>query len=120
MYKAQQFTSAIYSSRMRRQDASIAYSCYYISSIGYTLAVTNMLVNKCDTIQSPVMCTTLNNMFINRNVAWKIVFGPKNLGVLEMHDLYTIQGTKRLQYFIGHIMCNDGTGNPMCIIMEST
>jgi hypothetical protein len=59
-------------------------------------------------------------MDINRNVARKIVFEPKTLGGLEMHDLYTIQCTERLQYFLGHVMCNDGNGNHMHICMEST
>jgi hypothetical protein len=79
---------------MRRQDASLAYNCYYIASIGYTLAATKMSVDQCDAIQSPVICATLKKMGINRNVARKIVFGTKTLGGLEMHDLYTIQGTK--------------------------
>jgi hypothetical protein len=57
----------------------------------YTLAATKMSVTQCDAIQSPVICATLNKMGINRNVAWKIVFGPKNIGGLEMHNLYTIQ-----------------------------
>jgi hypothetical protein len=116
--KAQQFASAIYGSRMLRQDASLAYNYYYIASIDYTLAATKMSVNQCDEIQIPVICATLNKMGINRNVARNIVFGPKTLGGLETHDLYTIQGTKRLQYFIGHVMCNDGNGNLMRICME--
>jgi hypothetical protein len=95
--KPQQFASAIYGSRMRRQDAYLAYKCYYITSIGYALAATKI-----------------------RNVAPKIACGPKTLVGLEMHDLYTIQGTKWLQYFLGHIMCNDGNGNLVRICMEST
>jgi hypothetical protein len=105
---------------MRRQDASLAYNCYCIASIGYTIAATNMSFNQCDAIQSPVICATLNKMGIIRNVAQKIVFGPKTLGGLEMHDLYTIQGTTRLQYFLGHTMCNDRNGNLVRICMEST
>jgi hypothetical protein len=80
--KTEQFASAIYGSRMRCQDASLAYNCYYIASISYTLAATKMSVNLCDAIQSPVICATLNRMEINRNVARKIVFGPKTLGGL--------------------------------------
>jgi hypothetical protein len=59
-------------------------------------------------------------MGTNRNVAQKIIFRPKTLGGLEMHDLYTIQGTTRLQYFLGHVMYNDGNGNLIRICMEST
>jgi hypothetical protein len=116
--KAQQCASVIYGSIMHRQDASLAYNCYYIASIGYILAATKMYVNQCNAIQSPVICATLNKMGINRNVARKIVFGPKTLCGLEMHDLYTIQGNKRLRYFLGDVMCNNGNGNLMRICME--
>jgi hypothetical protein len=38
--KALQLSSAIYGSRMRQQYASLAYNCYYIAIIGYTLPAT--------------------------------------------------------------------------------
>jgi hypothetical protein len=46
--KAQQFTLAIYGSRMHHQDVSLAYKCYYIVGIGYTLAATKMSANQCN------------------------------------------------------------------------
>jgi hypothetical protein len=88
--------------------------------IGYTLSPTKISVNQYNAIQSPVICATLNKMGIDRNVAWKIVFEPNNLGGLEIHHLYTIQGTQRLQYFLGNVMCNDGNVNLVRICMEST
>jgi hypothetical protein len=118
--KARIFASAIHGSIMRQQDAPIAYNCYYIASIGYTMAATKLLLNRYKSIQSPVVCATLNKMGINRNVARAIVFGPKSLGGLEMQHFYTLQGMKRLQYFMGHIACNDGNGNLMKICMEHT
>jgi hypothetical protein len=59
-------------------------------------------------------------MGIHRNVARAIVLGPKSLGGLKIHHLYTLQGTKRLKYFLGHIACNDGNGNLMKICVEHT
>jgi hypothetical protein len=59
-------------------------------------------------------------MCINRNVSRNIFFGPRSLGELEMHHIYILQGTKRLQYFMGNIVCNDGNGNIMRICMEHT
>jgi hypothetical protein len=77
------------------------------------MAATKLSLNQCKSIQSPVVCATLNKMGINRNIARAAVFGPKGLGGLEMHHLYTLQATKRLQYFLGHIACNDGNDNLM-------
>jgi hypothetical protein len=74
--KAQKIASALYGNKIRRQDASLAYNCYYIVSICYTLVATKLQVNQCDAIQSPVICATLNKMGISINVARKIVFRP--------------------------------------------
>jgi hypothetical protein len=57
-------------------------------------------------------------MGINRNVARKVVFGLKSLDGLEIHHLHTLQGTKLLQYFMGHLMCQDGNGNLMRMATE--
>jgi hypothetical protein len=85
--KARLFTSAIHGSRIRQQYAPIAYNCCYISRIGHTTTATKLLLNQCKSIQSPLVCATLNKMGIDRNVARVIVFGPKSLGGLEMHHL---------------------------------
>jgi hypothetical protein len=37
-----------------------------------------------------------------------------------MHHLYTLQGRKRLQYFLFQIACNNGNGNLTRICMEHT
>jgi hypothetical protein len=103
---------------MRHQYAPIVYNFYYIVSIGYTMAATKLSLNQCNPIQSPNICVTLNKMGINRNVSHNIVFGPKSLGGLEMHPLYTLQGTKCLQYLLGHIAWSDRNGNLMRICME--
>jgi hypothetical protein len=105
---------------MRHQDTSLAYNCYYIASIGYTMAAIKLTLNQCKSIQIPVICATLNKMGINRNVSRNIVFGPKSLGGLEIHHLYTLQGNKQLQYFMVHITCNSINGNLMRICMEHT
>jgi hypothetical protein len=62
---------------MRQQYAPIAYNCYYIVSIGYTMAATKLSLNQCKTFQSPVICDILNRVGINRNVSRNIIFGPK-------------------------------------------
>jgi hypothetical protein len=81
---------------------------------------TKLSLSQCKSIQIPVVCATLNKIDINRIVARTIDFGLKSLGGLETRHLYTLQGTKRLQYFLGHIACNDGNGNLMKICMEHT
>jgi hypothetical protein len=75
--KTQQFALAIYGSRMRRQDASLAYNFYYTAIIGYTLAATKMLVNQCDAIQSPVICATLKKWASTGTLLRRLYLDPR-------------------------------------------
>jgi hypothetical protein len=117
-YKAKLFAGSILQSRMQRYDASTAYNLYYIASIGYTLSATRFSLHQCKTIQSPVICATLNNMGINRNVSRHIVFGPKFMGGMDLR--HTFQGIRCIQYLIGHITNNDGVAKLMRICIEAT
>jgi hypothetical protein len=75
--KARLSATAIHGSRMRKQDSLIAYNCYYIASMGYTMAATKPLLNQCKFIQSPVICDTLNKMGINRNLSHALYLDQK-------------------------------------------
>jgi hypothetical protein len=71
-------------------------------------------------MHSPVVSDTINKMGINRNVARAIVCGPKHLGGMSLSHLRTLQGIRRLQYFIVHIANNDGVGKLIHICVEAT
>jgi hypothetical protein len=119
-HKAKLFAREILQSRIQRYDATNEYNFYYLASISYTIAATRFSLQQCKTIQTPVVCATLNKMAINRNVARAIVFGPKRLGGMALCHLHTLQGICRIQYFIGHTANNDGVGKLMSICIEST
>jgi hypothetical protein len=118
--KAKLFASGILQSRMQRYDATTAYNLYFLASIGYTLAATRLSVNQCKIIQSPVIYATLNNMDINSNVSRHIKFGPKYMGGMDLQHLHTLQGIRRIQYLIGHIINEDGVAKLMHICIEAT
>jgi hypothetical protein len=114
------FAGAIIQSHMQRYDATTAYNCYYLAIISYTIAATRISLDQCKTIQSSVVCATLNKMAIDHNAARVIVFGPKRLGGISISHIHTLQGIRRLQYFIGHIVNNDGVGKLVRICIEAT
>jgi hypothetical protein len=96
-HKARLFAGAILQSRMQRYNATTAYTCYYIASIGYTISATRFSLNQCKTTQSPIVCATLNKISMNQNVSRAIVFSPKRLGGMSLSHLHTLQGIRRLQ-----------------------
>jgi hypothetical protein len=119
--KAKLFAGAILQSQMQRYDATTTYNCYYLASISYIIAATCLSLQQCKTIQSPIICNTLNKMDIHRNVARAaIVFGSKRLGGMVLCHLHTFKGILRIQYFIGQISNNNGVGKLMRICIETT
>jgi hypothetical protein len=81
---------------------------------------TRFSLQQCKTIQSPVVCATLNKMAIHCNVARVIGFGPKSLGGMALCHLHTLQGIRKIQYFIGNIANNYGVGKLIRICIEAT
>jgi hypothetical protein len=57
----------------------------------------------------------LLKMHINRNTARSIVHGPLLYGGMELPNLYALQGTRQLQFLIGHLRASDKTGNLILI-----
>jgi hypothetical protein len=94
--KDKQFAGAIHESCMRNYDATAAYNCYYIICIKYMIAATKFNMPQCKTIQSPVICATLNKMVINQNVSSAIFFGPKHFSGLALCNLHTLQGIQKI------------------------
>jgi hypothetical protein len=119
-HTAKLFSGAILQIRMQRYDATTAYNFYYVASISYTIEATHFSLQQYKTIQSPVVCATLEKMAINRNVACAIVFGPKRLGGMILCHLHTLQGIRIIKYFTGRIANNDGVGKLMRICIEAT
>jgi hypothetical protein len=118
--KAKLFEGGICQSRLQRYDANTAYNLYYLVSISYILTSTRFSLSQCKTIQSPVICTTLNKMGIDRNVSSNIAFGPKHLGGMALRHLHTLQGIQRTQCLIGHLTNYDGVAKRMRIYIETT
>jgi hypothetical protein len=118
--KSKLFAGGIFQSLMQQYDATTAYNLYYLTSIGYTLTATCFSLAQCKTIQSPIICATLNKMGINRNVSHNFVFGPKHLGSMALRHLHTLQGIRRTQYLSGHLTNNDGVAKRMRICIEAT
>jgi hypothetical protein len=49
-------------------------------------------------------------LYINRKTARCIIHGPKELGGMSLHHIYTLQGSAKLKLFLGHLRLQDRTG----------
>jgi hypothetical protein len=53
----------------------------------------------------------LPKMGIARSAPRDFVFGTAQFGGLGLTQIAALQGHKRLQYLLGHLICGDVTGN---------
>jgi hypothetical protein len=59
-------------------------------------------------------------MGINRKAPRAVVFGTSKYGGSELDHLAAVQGFGWIQYLMGHLRCQDGTGKLMQILIEFT
>jgi hypothetical protein len=118
--KAILYINAIRSSTMWRVESAVAYTSFYMPSLGYGVPVTTLKKEECEDIQRPVVNTILPKMGIARSEPRKVVFGTKQYGGLGLTQLAALQGNNRLQYLLGHLRCGDTTGELMKMLLEYT
>jgi hypothetical protein len=108
LQEAKSYSTEIKYSRTQHQDTPTASNSYCITIMRYTLVTTTRTLN-CHTKQN-----VQQQICIKEDHFW-----TKKYKGLVMHHLYTLQDIKRLQYFMGHISCNNGNGQMMRIGIKS-
>jgi hypothetical protein len=56
------------------------------------------------------MMALLPRLHLNRHTARSIIYGPEEMGGLNLPNLYTVQGIDKLLLFLGHLRLQDRTG----------
>ena len=95
---------------MRYREVWAAYTFYYIPSITYPFPITTFTNTECHDLQSKITTNFLLALGFHRKTPHAVVFGPRPLAGISFRDLYTEQGTQRIQHFIGHLRKHDTAG----------
>jgi hypothetical protein len=118
--KAILFGEAIRSSTMRRGEIGMAYTDFYIPSLGYGTPAMTLSKKDCEEIQRSVVNAILPKTGITRTAPRAVVFETAQYGGLSLTHLAALQGHTRLQYLLGHLRCGDATGRLMQMLLEYT
>jgi hypothetical protein len=105
---------------MWRGERGMAYSSFYMPSMGYGTPSMKLTKEDCEEIQKPVMNAILPNMGIARSAPRAFIFGTDQFGGLGLTHLAALQGHTRLQYLLGHFRYGEGTGHLMQMLLEYT
>jgi hypothetical protein len=118
--KAKEYCEPIISSRLQRDEISMAYNLYYMASLSHDTAVTSLDVKECEDIQRLVVNTIIPKKGVNRNTAKKVVVGTSKYRGLGLDHLVAVQGFAQLQYLIGSLRTQDTTGDMYQMLLEYT
>jgi hypothetical protein len=118
--KAEAYGEAISWSVLQRGESSTTYNSYYMPSIAYDTPATMLSFKECDDLQKPVINTILPKMGITSGAPRAVVFGTSRYGGIGLDHLAAVQSHRQPQYLVGHLQCQDTTGQLIRMMMEFT
>jgi hypothetical protein len=119
-YEAVLYSETIVQSALRRGESGMAYDSLYIPSLAYDTLATSTTLTECTNLQKTVITKILPKMGINRKAPNTVVFGASSYGGFELDHLAAVQGFGWLQYLMGHLRGQDGTGKLVQMLIELT
>jgi hypothetical protein len=118
--KAILYGETIHSSTMWREESGMAYTAFYMMSLGYGTPAKKLLKKDCEEIQRPAVNAILPKMGIAPTAPRAVVFGTSQYRGLGLTHLAALQCHTRLQYLRGHLRCGDATGRLVKMLLEYT
>jgi hypothetical protein len=94
------YASYLIGSSLTRGEAYWSYVLFLLAKLCYQLPCIFLSQSLCDSLM----------LHVNRNTARSIIFGPEELGGMNLPHLFTYQRYIKLSMFLGHIRVNDKTG----------
>jgi hypothetical protein len=116
---ANQLSSLVATSRLARFDAFMAYRACWFPAVGYSLSTTTMSERQLQSVQSRSMSIFLPKMGINRHFPKAIVYGPPELGGLQLRDLFVEQGISRIMVIPSNVYNETELGRMIMIEIQS-
>ena len=86
---------------LRRREAWLYYSSFFLPSITYPLANTFFTKKQLDTIERPTINAILSKTGFCNKMHRSIVYGPRELAGKQFKSLYVEQGVLSLKQIIG-------------------
>jgi len=84
-------------------DVLTVYEVRYKPAIHFCLPITTFSAKQCDAIQCPFYKVMLPKLGINRNMKRDVIYGPYELGGLNLTDLKVEQLAQHIHRLIGNV-----------------
>jgi hypothetical protein len=90
-------------SNVSKPGAWIYYSSVFLRSVGYPLGVCHLSNSQLDSLQGPMVATTLNKMGYKSRMSRSVTFGPTKYGGIDFRDFKVEQGIESLWLVMRHL-----------------
>jgi exonuclease III len=90
-------------SNVSKRGAWIYYSSVFLRSVGYPLGVCHLTTSQLESLQGPMVSTTLQKMGYNSRMSRKATYGPTKYGGLDFRDLKIEQGVESIRLLMRHL-----------------
>jgi hypothetical protein len=116
---ANQIAILISSSRLTRGEAFLAYQACWIPAVTYSIGTTTMSKSELRSVQSQALSSFLQKLGVNQHYPRAVVFGPRDMGGLELRDLYVEQGVAQIMLIMEHVYNETETGRLLTISLDT-
>ena len=96
-------------SALNKTFAFMLYQGKYVPSVNYSLPVCSMNTAQLQSIQTQFISALLNKLGFNQHYPRAVVYGPHELGGLQLIDVRYEQGVQNTQSLLNYV----GTSNPI-------
>ena len=117
--KLEKFGERFYKAPLSNYDAQIAFQSRYRPMATYPLPVTTFLTSELAEMQKKCVHAMLPKMGLNRHTPRTVIYGPKQLGGLQLLDLRVEQPTLHLEATIGHLRRGQKIGKTLTIALRN-
>ncbi len=117
---ANQVAALITSSWLTKAEAFLAhYKCWLPSSVSYSLSTTTLQARDLWSIQAKALSTFLQKLGFNMHFPRALVYGPKEMGGLNLRDLVVEQGISQVVALLEHLYNQTEMGRMILILLAT-
>ena len=108
--KLQDWKSRVTSSSLRGDEKMTAHDSYLKESMKYVLPTISLTKFQCSELDKIIAPVLLNALSTHRNVSRIILYSPERHGGYGVFDVWHLQGSEKLKFFMMHYRRHDTTG----------
>ncbi len=116
---ANQISSLVATSRLNKFESFMAHRACWFLAVAYSLQTPTLSEREIHKVQTRSMSIFLPKLGLNQHFPRVVLYGPPEMGGLQLRDLYIEQGIAQIMTLLRHVYSNTTVGNMIMIAIQS-